>query len=95
MKDKPQNDKSLKVFNEEDWIDHIDENKQTRDYQLEKEEESLYAQMRKSEEMMAFCQDVVEEIKTLTEYHVIPVGEFLSPEMIESFVEKSIKIHND
>jgi hypothetical protein len=45
--------------------------------------------------MMAFCQDVVEEIKTLTEYHVIPVGEFLSPEMIESFVEKSIKIHND
>jgi hypothetical protein len=91
MKDKPQ---PIKTVIDEDLIEQVTETKEVhRDYRAEREEEQLYDEMRQSEEMLAFCQDVVEEIKTLTEYHVIPVAEYLTSDRIESFVHRMHQIN--
>jgi hypothetical protein len=51
-------------------------------------DEKLLSDMQEMEEYLNFCQDVIEEIKTLTEYHVLPIAEHLSIEHVEAFLEK-------
>ena len=49
--------------------------------------ERSLAEMQRIEDEIAFLQDAIEEIKSLTEYHVLPIAEHLTPETLRQFIE--------
>jgi hypothetical protein len=49
-------------------------------------EQSL-VDMQKIEDEISFFQDVIEEIKSLTEYHVLPIAEHITPKILQQFIE--------
>jgi hypothetical protein len=84
MKERPK--QKQKVEFEDDTFD----NKSALEYSEKRQDEieETFLEMQETEEQLSFCQDVIEEIKNLTEYHVLPIAEHITPDHLEAFLEK-------
>jgi hypothetical protein len=66
----------------------FDNHPTTAEYLENIQDEKMLLAMQETEEHLNFCQDIIEEIKTLTEYHVLPIAEHLTIEHVETFLKK-------
>lgn len=82
MKDRPT--KSKLTFHPDEDSFH-DTNDTNPDHELTQDD--VFLEMQRAEDFLVFCNDVVEQIKDFTEYHVLPIAENLDNEHIESFIE--------
>jgi hypothetical protein len=83
MKERPTKKEKIESEDYEYLFDNT-----TTEYKENRIEEKMFLEMQETEEHLNFCQDVIEEIKALTEYHVLPIAEHLAIEHVESFLEK-------
>lgn len=84
MKERPTKSKYI-VNLEEDSFNDLNETEQLSEQQYQDES---FMEMQYIEEQLLFYNDVIEQIKTFTEYHVLPIGEYLDSEHIQSFIDE-------
>lgn len=84
MKERPN---SKTVFEHED---DIFDNRHDTEYSEQTQDQFQHAliEMQEFEDEISFCQDIIERIKDLTEYHVLPIAERITLEHIESFLKE-------
>lgn len=84
MKERPQQTRLNTITTDDDFFQ--EHSSDTFEHKQDEIEQAI-EDMQQIEDEIAFFQDALEEIKSLVEYHVLPIAEHLTTDDLKQFVQ--------